>query len=436
VTVFSVEPTEGSDRRFTVTFDPQTSLGDYFLTISSHVSDLAGNELDQDGDGVGGVEGLDEWTGTFAISDSQALFFESPNVPVEIRRFDQFSSTLTINENIKILDLNVHLDLSFPRTGNLHVWLISPSGTLVTLTYRHGGDEANFADTIFDDEADASIAEGLAPFSGSFRPDDALGAFDDQDAFGTWQLVIQNVSEVRSRGTLNGWGLEILPGELGGGGPGPNDPPTPEDDAFITNQDEAIVISTAALLANDTDPNDDPLSFGQVINPIGGSVQQNADSTITFWPDLGSLAPGAFEYTVTDGLATSIARVVIAIKPNFNLHNGFDVNNDSYVAPNDALLVINYLNAFGSSPIIGLSTLYYDVIADNVIAPNDALAVINYLNANPAVRSLNWGGDGEAVLASASAEREGGVDAAAADLLLAAGEWMLGGGTARRARRG
>lgn len=63
-----------------------------------------------------------------------------------------------------------------------------------------------------------------------------------------------------------------------------------------------------------------------------------------------------------------------------------DVNADGTVAPNDALAIINAINAQGSHKLPTVAgegetnKLYLDVTNDGYLAPNDALAVINQLN--------------------------------------------------------
>ena len=59
----------------------------------------------------------------------------------------------------------------------------------------------------------------------------------------------------------------------------------------------------------------------------------------------------------------------------------------------DALVIINYLNAFGSLPVqsnapIGQPYGFLDTEGDNQVAPGDALKVINAVNAG-------LGGEGE-----------------------------------------
>jgi hypothetical protein len=43
-----------------------------------------------------------------------------------------------------------------------------------------------FINTVFDDEAATPISGGTPPFTGSFRPDEALSGFDNQAMNGTW----------------------------------------------------------------------------------------------------------------------------------------------------------------------------------------------------------------------------------------------------------
>ncbi|MEZ6113692.1 MAG: dockerin type I domain-containing protein [Pirellulaceae bacterium] len=72
-------------------------------------------------------------------------------------------------------------------------------------------------------------------------------------------------------------------------------------------------------------------------------------------------------------------------KPIFPLHNSqtsTDVNNDGQISPIDALLIINFINRFGSSStpldLTGLAML--DVNNDDQISPVDVLLIINVLN--------------------------------------------------------
>jgi hypothetical protein len=67
-----------------------------------------------------------------------------------------------------------------------------------------------------------------------------------------------------------------------------------------------------------------------------------------------------------------------------NAANDVDVSNDGHVVGEDALTIINLINAFGSTPVPTDGRAdgpYVDVTGDGFVAPEDALTVINYINA-------------------------------------------------------
>jgi hypothetical protein len=113
--------------------------------------------------------------------------------------------------------------------------------------------------------------------------------------------------------------------------------------------------------------------------------------------------------TATDSLPTGepantseFSDNIVIASPWKNPRNRLDVNDDTHVAANDAVAVINYINAFKSGPVppsafIGQPFGFLDTNADGNVAPNDALDVINAIN-----------GDQEG-------EGEGGSDLLAAD---------------------
>ena len=133
----------------------------------------------------------------------------STNVPVAICDLCTVSSTLTVNSHITITDLNGLIsNLTHTWDGDLFIQLQSPVGTTVTLSNRHGGSGDNYIDTVFDDEAATAISAASAPFTGSFRPDQLLSAFDGQDAFGVWTLRVADRAALDA-GSINRWGIDI-----------------------------------------------------------------------------------------------------------------------------------------------------------------------------------------------------------------------------------
>jgi hypothetical protein len=118
-------------------------------------------------------------------------------------------------------------------------------------------------------------------------------------------------------------------------------------------------------------------------------AQHTAGQTLTVSPVPGAEGSTSITVHVSDGLvetATSFnLRVATDPYPWRNPLLRWDVNNDSLVAPNDVLAIINYLNGAGAGPLSWREPRtalapYYDVHADNLLAPDDALDVVNYIN--------------------------------------------------------
>jgi hypothetical protein len=112
---------------------------------------------------------------------------------------------------------------------------------------------------------------------------------------------------------------------------------------------------------------------------------------------------------------SEVQAFTISVDFAFPLHNRIlpaDVTGDLDVVAEDAMNVINYINAHGSGPISegaafrasglilaeaeGESTpiRYYDVTGDDYIAADDVMAIVNYINSGR--RDAAFAGEGEA----------------------------------------
>jgi hypothetical protein len=90
-----------------------------------------------------------------------------------------------------------------------------------------------------------------------------------------------------------------------------NHDPEPLDDAASTNEGQSVVI---AVLANDSDPDDDPLTVSSVTQPTHGSTAINPDSTVTYTPNPGFFGVDTFSYTASDGRGgTADATVTVTV---------------------------------------------------------------------------------------------------------------------------
>jgi subtilisin-like proprotein convertase family protein len=115
-------------------------------------------------------------------------------------------STIVVTDDNVIEDVNVTVNVTHTFDGDLVLSLIGPDGTEVVLSDRNGSSGNNFTNTTFDDEASTPISGGSAPFTGSFRPDEPLTAFDGKVATGTWRFRVEDQAGA-DVGTIDSWSI-------------------------------------------------------------------------------------------------------------------------------------------------------------------------------------------------------------------------------------
>jgi cysteine-rich repeat protein len=93
---------------------------------------------------------------------------------------------------------------------------------------------------------------------------------------------------------------------------GVNDPPVATDDALTTAEDTVLVVDTAGLVANDTDPESSPLMVTEVGAATNGTAVLAAGD-VTFTPTAGFSGTASFEYTVSDGSATDVGVATVTV---------------------------------------------------------------------------------------------------------------------------
>ncbi|GIX48062.1 MAG: hypothetical protein KatS3mg131_2273 [Candidatus Tectimicrobiota bacterium] len=99
----------------------------------------------------------------------------------------------------------------------------------------------------------------------------------------------------------------------GVGGGLPAAPPVALDDTATTPEDTPV---TVAVLANDGDPNGDPLSVTSVTAPANGTAAINPDGTVTYTPNADFHGTDSFTYTISDpGGLTATATVSLTVTP-------------------------------------------------------------------------------------------------------------------------
>ena len=94
-----------------------------------------------------------------------------------------------------------------------------------------------------------------------------------------------------------------------------NSPPIAVADTATTAAGTPVVI---AVLANDSDPDHNPLTITAVSNFVNGTATINSNNTITYTPTAGFSGAGGFTYTISDGTTLRSAQVTVTVTPPVN----------------------------------------------------------------------------------------------------------------------
>lgn len=143
-------------------------------------------------------------TSANATTFSQA----AADTPVTINDLGTGTSVINVAEHGRVIDINALVNITHGWDADL-VLTLSHNGTTVLLSNRNGGSGgANYDNTLFDDGAAVAINAGYAyaPYSGSFRPEQALAAFVNQDVFGDWIFSAADM-EAGDAGLINSFTL-------------------------------------------------------------------------------------------------------------------------------------------------------------------------------------------------------------------------------------
>jgi len=157
-----------------------------------------------------------------------------------------------------------------------------------------------------------------------------------------------------------------------------NNFPIAQDDTFSISATQASSISISSLLANDTDPGNEALSFAGLGSAKNGTVQLDDAENVIFTPNSAFASQGgSFVYQVENTSGANASATV----------NLTALNNNTNTPP---IAVDDAIGALGTSSfIIAASSL----LSNDSDAENDALRVVQVSNAVNAVVSLDANGD-------------------------------------------
>ncbi|HOO76341.1 MAG TPA: proprotein convertase P-domain-containing protein [bacterium] len=118
-------------------------------------------------------------------------------------------STITITQEGKIRGLTMELEAQVTNDlGEVSAYLISPSGTSLTLFNPGALSGCCLYETRLDDSAGLLMAAGSSPYLGTFRPAQAFANLAGEFAPGDWVLAVLN-STSGGGGSITDWSLTL-----------------------------------------------------------------------------------------------------------------------------------------------------------------------------------------------------------------------------------
>ncbi len=131
----------------------------------------------------------------------------STTVPKTIFDLQQNKDTIDILQNGNVENVKVNLNITHPNAGELFITLYHNASASNLAQYNGSGGQ-NFTNTTFSDSAYLSIAQGVPPFNGFFKPMTPLSNMNNQSMQGKWILRIFD-NTAGNTGTLQNWTLII-----------------------------------------------------------------------------------------------------------------------------------------------------------------------------------------------------------------------------------
>lgn len=203
------------------------------------------------------------------------------------------------------------------------------------------------------------------------------------------------------------------------------EPPVAVGDTYTTGQGQVLIVNAPGVLANDFDPDANPITTGNFLAPTHGELTLNPGGSFSYTPDADFQGVDFFRYRATDGdLFSEFATVTIIVgespnRPPVGLTNSYwtDVNENVVVASpgvlandydpdGDPIAVKGFVppangsvgglqenGAFTYDPnegFTGIDTWFY-IIEDQNGAASQRVPVTMYVGMTPGVEGLDNG---------------------------------------------
>jgi hypothetical protein len=129
-----------------------------------------------------------------------------------------------------------------------------------------------------------------------------------------------------------------------------NDPPVAAPDSGATREDVPVIIP---VLANDTDPEGNPLTVTFTSTPPEGITNRLADNTVRYWPHPNFTGTETFTYTVSDGQGgSSVGQVTVIVGESLERVAVLATNSVALRTGSDVLSGDVIVNQAGAGPFL------------------------------------------------------------------------------------
>ena len=298
---FANQPPTANDNSFTVEQDS-----------TENVLDVLANDTDPDGDPLTIIENTQPANGEAVISGDVILY--TPNVGY----FGPDSFTYTIDDGFGGQDsATVSIDViraNQPPVANDNEFTVDSNSVdnefdVLVNDSDPDGDPLTIVEITQPANGEATISENVILYTPAtdFAGNDSF-TYTIDDGRGGQDTATVSVEVVRT-----------------------NQPPVANDNQFEVEQDS--VDNVFDVLANDSDPDGDPLTIVEVSQPANGEVTISGD-VLLYTPAPGHVGSDSFTYTIDDGFggqdtATVSVEVVRTNQPPVANDNQFEVERDS-----------------------------------------------------------------------------------------------------------
>ena len=150
-------------------------------------------------------------------------------------------SSIEVDFNYTIIDLDVLVDLEHTYTDDLTLYLETPNGERILLSRALGDEGDNYTQTTFNQEATLNISQSQPPFTGSFVPLQDLSILYGTSSYGTWKLIVLDQYK-NDTGTLLQFQLNFcVEGNIENNSDNDSFSDSQDNCPFVTNEDQSDI---------------------------------------------------------------------------------------------------------------------------------------------------------------------------------------------------